>query len=847
MKKKVSGLLVLAFASLIIGASSFLASTQDVAKADYSPKWEAISDNGEVDVETTFLNGVATVSINKTADGFGGVSIDLAEKIDYCANHYSGGVVGLSINVKTSNYVDDSNKFSFSLIFNDDSIIQINETALKNGLPYFDYSPVETIVEFDMVSVLGSKSYADIVSLNMGVDGKDDVQFEISDLKLIASHEEQQELEKVLVPVNEPISIYGSSFTSFTWGGSGNTITKTEVVNEIEYSKEADGGALSVSIGGEGSTNGRFYCTYFQMSAQYQQLNLNQPDGVSFWVYNTVIGGGLGFKVGTEITNTAKYKIFDENNVLIEETDRNLDYVGFRRYEVTLDEKITNKEFEIFLWGASLSSKIYLSDFAFIDHVKPENEGEETFIENIVIEEDNITICSTEFISKIETNEDKTVFTYENRGAFVRTGMKTNVASYSDIENFTGFNIVLSGKENYSTNVIEYGLTYVDETNVPAYFKLGETNAAIEGSQINIDIENLPYFITYNNIQELHLYAVNNVLGEIVITIGSFDILTNINRKPKTIYSYNFGDFEPGTPEPLWSLQNSSNTIVSKNIVNGGAVNDKALAFEMLATNDSFSWAEVYANVEKIMADYADNKLIGISFWLYNEQYVPEGNGFWLKVGSVGGHEYEAKYDFIKTDLGTSNNLMWGPGWQKINISLDPEGFSETPSSVYRPGSDDATPFDYKNITAIKFGLWHNSQRTTRVLVDSFRFISDTEFVTEPVIKNYTITYNTNGGELPNDAKTIIATGEHYVLPIPTRNGYTFDGWYDNDMLLGNNIEEVDGTQNITLYAKWIKNQQPSNSDNLGLILGLSIGGGVIVLSAAALTAVLVIKKRKKQ
>ncbi|HFI0004551.1 TPA: InlB B-repeat-containing protein, partial [Streptococcus suis] len=70
--------------------------------------------------------------------------------------------------------------------------------------------------------------------------------------------------------------------------------------------------------------------------------------------------------------------------------------------------------------------------------------------------------------------------------------------------------------------------------------------------------------------------------------------------------------------------------------------------------------------------------------------------------------------------------------------------------------------------------------------------------------KEYTLSYNTNGGSyippqtgLYNDTVNLTPTN-------PTRQGYTFDGWYDNANFTGSPISgSVTLDKNKTLYAKW--------------------------------------------
>ncbi len=72
---------------------------------------------------------------------------------------------------------------------------------------------------------------------------------------------------------------------------------------------------------------------------------------------------------------------------------------------------------------------------------------------------------------------------------------------------------------------------------------------------------------------------------------------------------------------------------------------------------------------------------------------------------------------------------------------------------------------------------------------------------------NYTIKYNTNGGNSIADKTYTIETAT-FSLPTPTKTGYTFAGWYDNSGLTGNTITQITKgtTGDKNLYAKWTAN-----------------------------------------
>lgn len=74
-------------------------------------------------------------------------------------------------------------------------------------------------------------------------------------------------------------------------------------------------------------------------------------------------------------------------------------------------------------------------------------------------------------------------------------------------------------------------------------------------------------------------------------------------------------------------------------------------------------------------------------------------------------------------------------------------------------------------------------------------------------LTRYEVLFNATGGEQKTYA---LIAKENNLLPEPeqpTKDGYVFDGWYADEEYENEwNFEEDAVTENITLYAKWIKN-----------------------------------------
>jgi uncharacterized repeat protein (TIGR02543 family) len=75
----------------------------------------------------------------------------------------------------------------------------------------------------------------------------------------------------------------------------------------------------------------------------------------------------------------------------------------------------------------------------------------------------------------------------------------------------------------------------------------------------------------------------------------------------------------------------------------------------------------------------------------------------------------------------------------------------------------------------------------------------------EPI--TYQIRYELNGGENHESNPKTYTVNDEIDLFNPSKEGWVFDGWYDNMELKGPNLQKIEkGTlNNLTLYARWSK------------------------------------------
>ena len=102
--------------------------------------------------------------------------------------------------------------------------------------------------------------------------------------------------------------------------------------------------------------------------------------------------------------------------------------------------------------------------------------------------------------------------------------------------------------------------------------------------------------------------------------------------------------------------------------------------------------------------------------------------------------------------------------------------------------------------TGYTFGGWFNSG--TKVQSGAWNIASNVTLKARWTGNQYTITLDANGGSVSSNTLTV-TYDTNYKLPIPTRTGYTFAGWYDGSTQFSSGKWTT--TSNVKLTAKWSK------------------------------------------
>ncbi len=137
-------------------------------------------------------------------------------------------------------------------------------------------------------------------------------------------------------------------------------------------------------------------------------------------------------------------------------------------------------------------------------------------------------------------------------------------------------------------------------------------------------------------------------------------------------------------------------------------------------------------------------------------------------------------------------------------ILFETNGGSEIPGRSYTV--EDTFAFSNPTKTGYIFAGWYEDAGFHGEVIEQLPQGSygNKTYYAKWAIDNYSIVFNSNGGSNVVSISYNIET-EISSLPSPTKNGYTFAGWYQNSNLGGDAVTAiaVGSYGNIQLYAKW--------------------------------------------
>ena len=164
------------------------------------------------------------------------------------------------------------------------------------------------------------------------------------------------------------------------------------------------------------------------------------------------------------------------------------------------------------------------------------------------------------------------------------------------------------------------------------------------------------------------------------------------------------------------------------------------------------------------------------------------------------------QYDYRPVDYTITYTLNGG-----TNSSSNPSTYNVLYGVTFANPS--RTGYTFKNWTiggSAVTGINPGANATWSSIDDLYNKCSGRTTGNKTVVANwtantYTVNFNANGGSTPTASKTVTYDSTYGTLPTPTRDGYTFDGWY-TAASGGTKITsstKVSITAAQTLYAHW--------------------------------------------
>ena len=193
-----------------------------------------------------------------------------------------------------------------------------------------------------------------------------------------------------------------------------------------------------------------------------------------------------------------------------------------------------------------------------------------------------------------------------------------------------------------------------------------------------------------------------------------------------------------------------------------------------------------------------------------NGKTMKIGKNATVTIGKNGGLEIEDGATLYVD--GTVHGDITGNGkiYYKLNYDLDGGGWKNgyKPEDYYLSGAEFDLPTEENlNKAGYKFLGWKdkNTDEVVGKIPTSATGIKNV--AAQWTANEYTVTFDANGGTVTPDTMTLTHGDVYGELPTPTRDGYTFAGWF-TDPNGGAKVEQGDVvTASHTLYAHWTANE----------------------------------------
>jgi uncharacterized repeat protein (TIGR02543 family) len=165
------------------------------------------------------------------------------------------------------------------------------------------------------------------------------------------------------------------------------------------------------------------------------------------------------------------------------------------------------------------------------------------------------------------------------------------------------------------------------------------------------------------------------------------------------------------------------------------------------------------------------------------------------------------------SDALTEGQWRWVTGPEAIAINQTPYPFTYTNWNQGEPNNSNNEDYAQIFFNSSILGLWNdlNGTQTLGYVIeygwdngDTDNLISSVTLTYNPEVV-YTITYNSDGGTLDSPITTYVASMGTVTLPIPSKIGFEFVGWFESNEFTGDPVVTFNTSDAIdkTFYANW--------------------------------------------
>lgn len=219
-----------------------------------------------------------------------------------------------------------------------------------------------------------------------------------------------------------------------------------------------------------------------------------------------------------------------------------------------------------------------------------------------------------------------------------------------------------------------------------------------------------------------------------------------------------------------------------------------AVAVSLDASGGTVSQSIIYASYDSYYGSLPTPTRLGYTF---NGWYTSATGGSEISsntvVSNISSHTVYAQW--------TANTYT---------VSFDSTGGSSVSSITVAYGSNYGS-LSTPTKTGYTFNGWYTASSGGTQVAPSTKATSasDHTLYAQWTANSYTLTFNANGGSVSTTSKSIKYGDAYGSLPTPTRDYYTFDGWYTS--ATGGSkagTSTTMGAGNTTLYAHWTQNQE---------------------------------------